>query len=163
MWASQSRNVKGLVFICLCHSQKQKPFGVCHLPKVVQFLCLFLNFMYPGKVCGALVLLFSAALCFTFAHIHTWELPHLLVLATYQEWIKSWDQALGTWPLIIYLSSFSNGRSLQWSKCLQLTMQKKKCLVQVFQSQINHLSCAVISVWCFSFNFTGNLKLYSLQ
>lgn len=133
MWSSQPRYVKGLIFICLCHSQNQKFFSVSHLPKVdldwVFAVTVFWSLYIQERFCRALMLLFSAVLCFTFKQlhtfIHTWELPHLLVLAAYQEWIKNRDQALGTWPLIIYLSSFSNGRSLQWSKCLQLTIQKK--------------------------------------
>lgn len=48
------------------------------------------------------------------------------MLASYQERIKGPDQALGTKPLIIDVSSFSSGESLQWSKCLQLRNQEEK-------------------------------------
>lgn len=77
---------------------------------------------------GAAVV-FSSALLHIWnscTHVHTWELLHLVDLASYQQWTENGDQAVGSQPLIIYLSSFSNGERLQWSKCLQLTVEAKK-------------------------------------
>lgn len=104
---------------------------------------------------GAAVV-FSSALLHIWnscTHVHTWELLHLVDLASYQQWTENGDQAVGSQPLIIYLSSFSNGERLQWSKCLQLTVEakkKRKKPLQVFLVQINHFDKA--------FNFSYKKK-----